>query len=236
MISSSNLFWVSLCLRISRCLIILGYCLICCLHHDHHLSGATLIIVRWVASAASTAVVGRSWTILALPLALFRRGLVGGGVTVAVRVGRRGGGRATATWAALRLTVTRSSLTFLVIFHLFVVGCRSSLLLLWLFLWFFSEFMFVLWSLVPHDKIVSLIQFDGLRVEVRVVLAQLLEELYRELLTPAASSQPHFFKVAFVAEVLSDCDCEVEILHSVPPITRYEYRLAGVLDSFNDLW
>ena len=96
--------------------------------------------------------------------------------------------------------------------------------------------MFVLWSLVPHDKIVSLIQFDGLRVEVRVVLTQLLEELYRELLTPAASSQPNLFEVASVAEVLGDCNCEVEILHSVPPITRYEYRLAGVLDSFNDLW
>ena len=94
--------------------------------------------------------------------------------------------------------------------------------------------MFVLWSLVPHDKIVSLIQFDGLRVEVRVVLAQLLEELYRELLTPAASSQPNLFKVAFVAEVLSDCNCEVEILHSVPPVAWNEDGLTWVLHSFND--
>ena len=96
--------------------------------------------------------------------------------------------------------------------------------------------MCVLGPLVPHHKVVSLVQCDGLLVEVRIALPQPLQEADRELLTALARLEPDLLEVAIVAEVLRNGNRQVQVLHSVPPLARYKDGLAGILHALDDDW
>ena len=61
-------------------------------------------------------------------------------------------------------------------------------------------------SLVPHNKVVSLIQLDCLFVDGRFMGTELLQEFDGETWLIFARLHPHFLKVADIAEVFSNSD------------------------------
>lgn len=66
--------------------------------------------------------------------------------------------------------------------------------------------MLVLVTLVPHHETVSLVHLDCTLVQMRMAGLKFGEEPDRELLASLTRPQPHLVEVAFVAEVLGDCN------------------------------
>jgi hypothetical protein len=93
-----------------------------------------------------------------------------------------------------------------------------------------SEFL----TLVPHRELVATVHQDCFLIKPRVLDGQLLKKHNRETLSTFASGLPDLFEVALIAEVLSDCDCEIKVKDTVPPASRHVHRLAWPLYAFYD--
>ena len=154
------------------------------LHHRYHLGGSMGVVVRRMASTTTTAIVvgtrARSCSFSVLVATFWIRvAYKAATATSAARARWRAWWRwwwrraataaATASTRAaphcLVVVVLIRSLTFLFIFHFFVIYSPTS------FLWFFNKFVLVLWSLIPHNEVVSSIHLYGLVVEVGIVLS-----------------------------------------------------------------
>ena len=84
-----------------------------------------------------------------------------------------------------------------------------SLLFLGLLLRLFSEVLLVPFTLVPHDEVVSFVHLDSFCIVFWMLDLEFRKEADRELFPAFTSSHPHFLEIAFVAEILSDCNRQI---------------------------
>ena len=127
--------------------------------------------------------------------------------------------------------------------HLFVlivcgwISCVGGTAFLWITLLssfaFLDELIAVLGPLVPHHKVVSLIQCNGLLVQMWIACSKSLEELDGEFLTVSASLQPYLLKVAIVAKVLCNRYSQIQVLNAMPPLTRHKDGLTRILHALD---
>lgn len=93
--------------------------------------------------------------------------------------------------------------------------------------------MLVFGSFVPHNKPIFFVHSDGLLVKFWVFDRKLSQKVYTELFPAFTSFSPNCFKVAAIAKVLCNCDCEIKIEHAMPPPSWDKHSFPGVLDALN---
>lgn len=91
----------------------------------------------------------------------------------------------------------------------------------------------VVFTLVPHNEAIPFVECDSPFVKLGLMDLEQLQEFHGQLLASLASAQPNTFEVAYVADILGYCNCQVQVENRMPPVTRHEHRLAWVLNAFD---